>query len=206
MRWRSSTVPAVAAAQYRRSISHRAARLAAEPPRLGAAALASRSCAGARSRTPSLSSTVAVTEGRHRRADDVLEWRGGFWRFRPGRRSPGLGSPLGTKGGPRHRCKRLGTGYNTAATAAASAYAVGCTGVGVTGQVMSYCRYISDRDKLDSQPSPPPPRPCAWSYLCKVLYQLASTLLRLGQIKPVYGLGETQVGVNTGNDNACIYR
>ena len=28
----------------------------------------------------------------------------------------------------------------------------------------------------------------------------------LRQIKPVHGLGETQVGVDTGNDNACIYR
>ena len=39
--------------------------------------------------------------------------------------------------------------------------------------------------------------------LCKFLHQVP---LCLGQIKPVQSLGETQVGVDTGNDNACIYR
>ena len=39
--------------------------------------------------------------------------------------------------------------------------------------------------------------------LCQLLQQLP---LRFGQIKPVHRLGETQIGVNTGNDNACIYR
>jgi hypothetical protein len=39
--------------------------------------------------------------------------------------------------------------------------------------------------------------------LCKYLHQVP---LCLGQIKPVHSLGETQVCVDTGNDNACIYR
>ena len=39
--------------------------------------------------------------------------------------------------------------------------------------------------------------------LRKLLHQLS---LCLGQIKPVHGLGETQVGVDTGDDDARIYR
>ena len=37
--------------------------------------------------------------------------------------------------------------------------------------------------------------------LCNQLLELGFCL---GQIKPVYGLGETQVRVDTGNDDACI--
>ena len=37
-------------------------------------------------------------------------------------------------------------------------------------------------------------------------YNVLQLPLCLGQIKPVHGLGETQVGVDTGNDNAGIYR
>jgi hypothetical protein len=42
--------------------------------------------------------------------------------------------------------------------------------------------------------------------LCSVPNQLGK-LFRpcLGQVKPVHGLGEAQVGVDTGNDNPCIY-
>src|SRR4029453_2665696 len=43
--------------------------------------------------------------------------------------------------------------------------------------------------------------------LCHVLDHLwKSFKVILRQIKPVHGLGETQVGVDTGNDNACIDR
>src|SRR5215217_125087 len=38
------------------------------------------------------------------------------------------------------------------------------------------------------------------------LQQLVELRFCLCQIKPVHGLGEAQVGVDTGNDNACIYR
>ena len=38
------------------------------------------------------------------------------------------------------------------------------------------------------------------------LQQLVELRFCLCQIKPVHGLGETQVGVDAGDDNACVYR